>query len=161
VSQTAVLTSEARDDLRAELLWIGPENIAKAQALRDAIFLAARRLGERPLLGRREADLLPEPYRFWSLTRFQVVLVYNAGTVPPRILRILILSTARDFGPLLSTIAEPLPRPASVLCEANTTGRRPRMHAEEENKTTGRRRRRSAPNAGQSGEELGDKRLKV
>ena len=109
MSRPAVLTLEARDDLRAELRWIGPENIAKARALRDAVSVAARRLGERPFLGRRDVDLLPEPYRFWSITRFQLVLVYNAGTMPPRILRI--LSTARDFGPLLATIAEPPPSP--------------------------------------------------
>jgi len=110
VSRPAVLTLEARDDLRAELRWIGPENIAKARALREAVSLAARGLGERPLLGRRETDLLPEPYRFWSITRFQLVLVYNAGTVPPRILRI--LSTARDFGPLLASIKEPPAKPS-------------------------------------------------
>ena len=87
MSRAAVLTVEARDDLRA------------------AVFAAARRLGDRPLLGRRDLALLPEPYRFWSLTRFQVVLVYNAGTDPPRILRI--LGTARDFAPLLAHIAAP------------------------------------------------------
>ena len=105
MSRPAVLTEAARDDLRAELRWIGPDNMAKVRALRDAVQLAARRLGDRPLLGRVQPDLLPAPYRFWSLTRFQVVLVYNAGTKPPRILRL--LSTARDFGPLLAGIAEP------------------------------------------------------
>jgi plasmid stabilization system protein ParE len=106
VIRPAILTVEARDDLRAELRWIGPENIPRAQALREAIAAAARHLGDRPLLGRRELDLLPDPYRFWSMTRFQVVLVYNAATMPPQILRI--LSTAQDLGPLLATIAAPL-----------------------------------------------------
>ena len=67
--------------------------------------VAARRLGERPQLGRQVLGLLPVPYRFWSLTRFQRVLVYNADAVPPRILRI--LSTAREFAPLLANIAPP------------------------------------------------------
>jgi len=38
------------------------------------------------------------------LTRFRLVLVYNAGTVPPRILRI--LDAAQDFAPLLAPIAD-------------------------------------------------------
>jgi plasmid stabilization system protein ParE len=83
---------------------MGPDNLQKARALREAVGVAAGRLGERPLLGRRVPNLLPEPYRFWSLTRFRLVLVYNAGTVPPRILRI--LDTARDFAPLLAPIAD-------------------------------------------------------
>lgn len=103
MSRPAVLTEEAKDDLRAELRWIGPENLPKLRALRDAVLVAARRLGEHPLIGRVQLDLLPEPYRFWSLTRFQVVLVYNAAATPPRILRL--LSTARDFGPLLADLS--------------------------------------------------------
>ncbi|MDQ2763894.1 MAG: type II toxin-antitoxin system RelE/ParE family toxin [Pseudomonadota bacterium] len=105
MSRPAVLTVAARDDLRAELRWIGPDNMAKARALRDAVLVAARRLGERPMLGRAQPELLQPPYRFWSLTRFQLVLVYNAGVSPPRILRM--LSTARDFGPLLLGIGDP------------------------------------------------------
>ena len=105
MSRPAVLTVEARADLRAELRWIGPDNLGKAKALREAVAVAARRLGAHPLLGRRQLGLLPEPYRFWSLTRFQVVLLYNAAARPPRILRI--LSTARDFAPLLADIREP------------------------------------------------------
>ncbi len=105
MNRLAVLTREARDDLRAALTWIGSDNLQKARALRDAVGVAAVRLGERPLLGRRVPNLLPEPYRFLSLTRFQLVLVYNAGMVPLRILRI--LDTARDFAPLLAPIADP------------------------------------------------------
>lgn len=104
MSRSAVLTQEARGDLRAELRWIGPENMAKVRALRNAVQVAAQRLGDRPTMGRLQTGLLPAPYRFWSLTRFQVVLVYNAATTPPRILRL--LSTARDFGPLLAGIGD-------------------------------------------------------
>lgn len=105
MSRPAVLTEAARDDLRVELRWIGLENMTKVRALRDAVQVAARRLGDRPLMGRLQTDLLPTPYRFWSLTRFQIVLVYNAAAAPPRILRL--LSTARDLGPLLADFAEP------------------------------------------------------
>lgn len=105
MSRPAVLTREARDDLRAELRWIGPENMTRVRALRDAVQLAAQRLGDRPMIGRLQPDLLPAPYRFWSLTPFQVVMVYNADIAPPRILRL--LNTARDFGPLLAGISGP------------------------------------------------------
>ena len=76
--------------------------MTKVRALRDAVQVAARRLGDRPLMGRLQTDLLPTPYRFWSLTRFQ--MVYNPAVTPPRILRL--LSTARDLGPLLADLAE-------------------------------------------------------
>ena len=112
MSRAAVLTVAARDDLRAELRWIGPDNLPKGRALRDAVMVAARRLGERPTLGRPQPQLLPLPYRFWSMTRFQLVLVYNAGTIPPRILRM--LSTARDLGPLLAEFAGPSDRPGAA-----------------------------------------------
>jgi plasmid stabilization system protein ParE len=79
--------------------------MTKVRALRDAVQVAARRLGRRPLIGRMQTGLLPAPYRFWSLTRFQVVLVYNAASAPPRILRI--LNTAQDFAPLLASLSEP------------------------------------------------------
>ena len=104
MSPPAVLTVAARNDLVSELRWIGPDNLPKARALRDAVLVAAKRLGQRPLLGRLQPELLQPPYRFWSLTRFQLVLVYNAGVSPPRILRM--LSTARDFGPVLAGIDE-------------------------------------------------------
>ncbi len=110
MSRAAVLTIAARDDLRAELRWIGPD-LHKARALRDAVLLAARRLSERPMLGRLQPELMQPPYRFWSLPRFQLVLVYNAGVTPPRILRM--LSTARDFGPLLVGIGDPADQPNS------------------------------------------------
>ena len=77
--------------------------MARARGLRDAVQVAARRLGEHPLIGRAHVDLLPAPYRFWSLTRFQVVLIYDAASEPPRILRL--LNTARDLAPLLKGIA--------------------------------------------------------
>ena len=82
MSRPAVLAREARDDLRIELRWVGPVNMARARGLRDAVQVAARRLGEHPLMGRAHVDLLPAPYRFWSLTRFRVVLIYDAASEP-------------------------------------------------------------------------------
>ena len=57
------------------------------------------------MLGRTQPDLLRPPYRFWSLPRFKLVMVYDAGVNPPRILRM--LSTARDYGSLLAGIGDP------------------------------------------------------
>jgi len=54
------------------------------------------------MLGRVQSDLLPAPYRFWSLTRFQLVLVYDPTTVPARVLRM--LHTARDLPAALADI---------------------------------------------------------
>ena len=85
--------------------WIAAANMARARGLRDAVQVAARRIGKHPLMGRAHVDLLPAPYRFWSLPRFRIVLVYDAASEPPRILRL--LNTARKFGPLLEDIAGP------------------------------------------------------
>ena len=103
MSRSAVLAAQARADLRAELAWlVEAEQLARARALRDEVPVAARRLGERPRLGRVRLELLPEPYRFWSMTRFQMLLVYNPTTSPPRILRL--LNTARDLAKLLEDL---------------------------------------------------------
>lgn len=100
----AVLTASARDDLRAELRWIGPDR-PKARRLRDAVQTAARLVGSHPLAGRSDLGLLPAPYRFWSLPAVRLAFVYDASTEPPRILRL--LSTAKDFAPLLAGIGKP------------------------------------------------------
>jgi toxin ParE1/3/4 len=54
------------------------------------------------MLGRQRPDLLPEPYRFWSLRGFPYLLVYDAGATPPRILRV--LHTARDLPAALADL---------------------------------------------------------
>ena len=60
---------------------------------------AADRLAERPALGRRRPDLLPDPFRFWSIPRYSLLLVYVADPTTPTILRV--LSTDRDLGAIL------------------------------------------------------------
>ena len=103
MSRSAVFAPQARTDLREELRWLAEaEQLARARALSDAVRVVARRLGERPLLGHVRLELLSEPYRFWSLTRFQVLLVYNPTTNPPRILRL--LNTARDLAKVLEDL---------------------------------------------------------
>jgi hypothetical protein len=46
-----------------------------------AVADAARRIGQNPFLGSVRPYLAP-PYRFWSLTRFGYVLVYDPQTDP-------------------------------------------------------------------------------
>ena len=66
---------------------------------------AGERLAERPLLGRRRPDLLPEPYRFWSIPRWRLLLVYDPTANPATILRV--LNTAQDLPPLLADLRDP------------------------------------------------------
>ncbi len=63
--------------------------------MRADVETAARRLGGNPFLGRLAPDHAPMPYRFWSLTRFGYVLVYDPTTDPFEILRF--VHTRRDL----------------------------------------------------------------
>jgi toxin ParE1/3/4 len=94
----------ARRELRAALTWIAKDNEAAAEALLQAALHAARRIADRPLLGRARPGLLPAPYRFWRVTGFPYLLVYNSTQRPPRVLRL--LHMARDLGPLLVDLAD-------------------------------------------------------
>ena len=95
----------ARRDLQAALTWIARDNEAAAEALLRAALHSARRIATRPLLGRLRTELLPAPYRFWRVTGFPYLVVYNAARRPPRVLRF--VHMARDLGPLLAELAEP------------------------------------------------------
>jgi plasmid stabilization system protein ParE len=76
-----------------------------AERLLTAVLAAGERLADRPLLGRQRPDLLPEPYRFWSIPRRRLLLVYDPTTKPPTIQRV--LNTARDLPPLLADLRDP------------------------------------------------------
>jgi hypothetical protein len=52
---------------------------------------------------RGRPELLGEPFRFWSLPRFELLLVYDPTTHPPSILRV--LHTAQDLALLLADLA--------------------------------------------------------
>lgn len=80
-------TMEARQ-FRDEWLWRSPP--------------AARRVVERPLIGHVRPELLPHPFRVWAVQDFPYLLIYDAGTVPPKILRV--LHMARDLAPLVSDL---------------------------------------------------------
>jgi toxin ParE1/3/4 len=82
-----VFSPRARRELREAAVWIAEDNPAAAEALLAAAMGAARRLQERPKLGRVRLELAPERYRFWSLRDFPYLLVYDAEADPPIILR--------------------------------------------------------------------------
>jgi toxin ParE1/3/4 len=86
-------------ELQAATEWISRQNPAAAQALVTQAIHAADRPVRQPKIGRHRPDLLPEPYRFWSLRGFLYLLVYDSAARPPRILRV--LHMARDLGSVL------------------------------------------------------------
>ena len=79
------------------------EHKAAQQALHNAVVTAARRLGDNPFLGSARPHL-PAPYRFWSLTRFGYVLVYDSQTDPVEILRF--VHTRRDLPRVLANLRD-------------------------------------------------------
>jgi toxin ParE1/3/4 len=81
------VTPRAQRELRAALLWIEKDNPAAADVLLTTAMEAARRLRERPKLGRVRLELAPARYRFWSLRGFPYLLVYDTEADPPVILR--------------------------------------------------------------------------
>jgi toxin ParE1/3/4 len=89
----------ARRELLAAVTWVAQDNEAAANALLAAALQSARRIADRPLLGRARPELLPAPYRFWRIAGFPYVIVYNASRRPPLVLRV--LHMARDLAPLL------------------------------------------------------------
>jgi toxin ParE1/3/4 len=97
-----LFTPRADRDLQATAQWIARDNPASAEALLRAALTAARRLRERPGLGRIREDLTPSRYRFWSLTGFRYVIVYDTETEPPHIVRV--VHTAQDLPRVLPDI---------------------------------------------------------
>lgn len=78
------------------------EHAAAALRLKQSVEQAARRIGERPRLGRQEPTLADPRYRFWSLSGFPYLIVYRPDTSPPSIVRF--VHTARDLPPLLAEL---------------------------------------------------------
>jgi toxin ParE1/3/4 len=91
----AILSSRARRDLLQAVRWIHKDNPTAASALRDAVAVAAGRIGDHPEIGVVRPVLARAPYRFLSLPGFPYVLVYDAERRPPLIARV--LHGARDL----------------------------------------------------------------
>jgi plasmid stabilization system protein ParE len=107
VSRFRNFSRRAAADLDATVSWLLDQGGAAvaAEQLLTAVLAAGERLAERPLLGRRRPNLLPEPYRFWSIPRWRLLLVYDPTTKPATILRV--LNTAQDLLPLLADLRDP------------------------------------------------------
>jgi toxin ParE1/3/4 len=82
--------------------WVWADDPRAARKLREAVESAARLIGSRPKAGNVRINLAPALYRFWSLPRFSLLLVYNADMRPPVILRV--LHTSRDLPRLLADL---------------------------------------------------------
>ena len=93
---------QAAQDLDEAIGWLLDHGVAptSAEQLLTTVLAAAERLAERPALGRRRPELLPEPFRFWSIRRWKLLLVYDPTTSPATILRV--LNTSQDLPTLLA-----------------------------------------------------------
>ena len=91
-------------DVEEAVDWLadnGGPDIARRMA--RAVVEAARRVVERPLVGRVRPDLLPADFRVWAVQGFPYLLVYDGRRSPPKIERV--LHMARDLQPLLAEFA--------------------------------------------------------
>ncbi|MBF0310647.1 MAG: type II toxin-antitoxin system RelE/ParE family toxin [Magnetococcales bacterium] len=95
----ARLSPQARRDILEATRWIMADNPEAARAFRIAIDKATLLLGAHPRAGRERSELIDSPARVLFLTNFPYVLVYDAETVPPLVLRI--LHGARDLPELM------------------------------------------------------------
>jgi plasmid stabilization system protein ParE len=97
-------TPQAQADLDEAVGWLLDQGFAAAAAekLLTAVLDAAAMLAKRPHIGRYQPELLPKPFRFWSLPRHSLILVYDADAEAPTILRV--LSTNRELWPLLGDL---------------------------------------------------------
>ena len=106
MSRLRNFSRQASADLDDAVGWLLDHGVAPASAeqLLTTVLAAAERLAERPALGRRRPDLLPEPFRFWSIPRWKLLLVYDPTTTPATILRV--LNTSQDLPTLLADLRD-------------------------------------------------------
>jgi toxin ParE1/3/4 len=97
------LARSAERDLYEAVRWLARDSAAAADAFRKAALASMQRIVKRPMLGRFRPELAPPPYRFWRVSGFPYLIVYNAARQPPLVLRVLHMS--RDLPPLLASLA--------------------------------------------------------
>ena len=71
-----------------------------ARAFRGAINEALIMIGRHAKIGAERQELAAPPIRFWTLNLYPYVIAYNAGRVPPRVLRV--VHGARDLPDVFS-----------------------------------------------------------
>jgi len=92
------LDNPAQKDLRQILRYIGLDNMAASEKMRELFYDAFRKLGDNPHIGHERVDLTIKPVRFWPVHR-SYMIVYDAQTNPVIILRI--YNGARDIASVL------------------------------------------------------------
>jgi plasmid stabilization system protein ParE len=100
------LAPQAIRDVEAAVAWFadGPGGEPLARRFARAVVAAAGRISQRPLLGHRRLELLPDPYRFYAVRGFDYLLVYNTARAGAPIARVLYMG--RDPGPLLADLRD-------------------------------------------------------
>ena len=108
MTAAAILTRQARRELARAVQRIAEDNPDAADRLNDAVLEAARRLGANPSLGRSAPPPFLAGFRFWSLTRFGYLIVYDPSKTPVEILRC--VYAGRDLPRVLAELRD-LARP--------------------------------------------------
>ena len=93
----------AARELEQAATRIAQSNPDAAEEFLRAALTAAARIVSRPGLGSVRAHVSPR-YRFWPLTRYSYLLVYDATTTPVLILRV--AHMRRDLPKLLSDLPD-------------------------------------------------------
>ena len=97
----ALFAPRAARELERAAAQIAENNPSVAEAFLRAALTAATRLVSRPGLGSTRSHV-PSRYRFWPLTRYSYLLVYDTSTEPVLILRV--IHMRRDLPKLLSDL---------------------------------------------------------
>jgi plasmid stabilization system protein ParE len=98
------LSPQAIRDVEDAAGWFadGPGGEPLARRFARAVGAAANRVSQRPLLGHRRLELLPDPYRFYAVREFDYLLVYNTARPGAPVARVLYMG--RDLAPLLADL---------------------------------------------------------
>jgi toxin ParE1/3/4 len=96
-------TPRAARELERAAAQIAENNPDAAEGFLQAALTAAARVASRPGLGSIRAHA-PLRYRFWPLTRYSHLLVYDATATPVLILRV--VHMRRDLPELLSDLPD-------------------------------------------------------
>ena len=96
---------QAVRDVEAAVDWLADNaDTATARRLARATVAAARRIVDRPQLGRVRPELFPPRFRSWAVQGFPYLLIYDAERRPPQVVRV--LHMARDLAALLDDFGE-------------------------------------------------------
>jgi toxin ParE1/3/4 len=96
-----IFAPQAARELEHAAAQIAENNPDAAEAFLRAALTAATRIASRPGLGSARPHVPPR-FRFWPLTRYSYLLVYDASTEPVVILRV--VHMRRDLPKLLSDL---------------------------------------------------------